>query len=161
SELDSERRKELDKLIDTDTRSELTHVGKEIETLTAQLATLKDSMKVYAAMPIPPRPIQVLQRGDVERKGALAIPAALSLLKISDHCKSGRDPMEKAEGVRRAALANWIADDANVLTWRSIVNRVWQYHFGKGLVDTPNDFGRNGSRPSHPELLDYLASEFR
>jgi hypothetical protein len=65
------------------------------------------------------------------------------------------------EGARRAALANWIADNANVLTWRCIVNRVWQYHFGKGLVDTPSDFGRNGSRPTHPELLDYLASEFR
>jgi hypothetical protein len=72
-----------------------------------------------------------------------------------------RDRRGAGEGARRAALADWIADDANVLTWRSIVNRVWQYHFGKGLVDTPNDFGRNGSRPSHPELLDYLASEFR
>jgi len=70
-------------------------------------------------------------------------------------------PEGRGEGNRRAALANWIADDANLLTWRSIVNRVWQYHFGKGLVDTPNDFGRNGSRPTHPELLDYLASEFR
>jgi hypothetical protein len=65
------------------------------------------------------------------------------------------------EGERRAALARWITDERNSLTWRSIVNRVWQYHFGQGLVETPNDFGRMGGQPSHPELLDWLASEFR
>jgi hypothetical protein len=65
------------------------------------------------------------------------------------------------EGARRAALARWVADPRNPLTWRSIANRIWQYHFGRGLVDTPNDFGRNGSLPSNPELLDWLAVEFR
>src|SRR2546421_4271951 len=64
------------------------------------------------------------------------------------------------ETARRAALAKWVTDHDNPLTWRSIVNRVWQYHFGRGLVDTPNDFGRNGSLPSHPELLDWLAGTF-
>src|SRR5207237_1964345 len=66
-----------------------------------------------------------------------------------------------AEGERRAALARWLTDPRNSLTWRSIVNRVWQYHFGQGIVETPNDFGRMGGRPSHPELLDWLAVEFR
>ncbi len=65
------------------------------------------------------------------------------------------------EGARRAALARWLTDPRNVLTWRSIVNRVWHYHFGRGIVDTPNDFGVMGSVPSHPELLDWLASWFR
>jgi hypothetical protein len=69
------------------------------------------------------------------------------------------DPTD--EGRRRAALAAWIASPRNPLTWRSIVNRVWHYHFGRGLVDTPNDFGRNGSLPSHPELLEWLAIRFR
>jgi hypothetical protein len=65
------------------------------------------------------------------------------------------------EADSRSALANWIADSGNMLTWRSIVNRVWHYHFGAGLVDTPGDFGRMGSKPSHPELLDWLAVWFR
>jgi hypothetical protein len=70
-------------------------------------------------------------------------------------------PKDAPEGERRAALAHWISDPRNPLTWRSIVNRVWQYHFGAGLVTTPNDFGRNGAPPSHPALLDWLAIEFR
>ena len=62
---------------------------------------------------------------------------------------------------RRAALARWLTDDRNALLWRSIVNRVWHYHFGRGLCDTPNDFGKMGGTPSHPELLDWLAVWFR
>ncbi|NIP93757.1 MAG: DUF1553 domain-containing protein, partial [Akkermansiaceae bacterium] len=65
------------------------------------------------------------------------------------------------ESTRRAALAEWLAAPENPLTWRSIVNRVWHYHFGRGLCDTPNDFGRMGGTPSHPELLDWLAHWFR
>src|SRR5207302_11236962 len=65
------------------------------------------------------------------------------------------------EGGRRAALARWVTDPRNGLAWRSVVNRVWHYHFGRGLVDTPNDFGRMGSPPTHPELLDWLAVTFR
>ena len=61
---------------------------------------------------------------------------------------------------RRKALAEWIASAENPLTARVIVNRVWQHHFGEGLVWTPSDFGINGDRPTHPELLDFLATQF-
>lgn len=106
-----------------------------------------------------PRTISVLPRGDVTKPGKEVSPGALTAL---NHLPSRfEDLLEKPESERRVALANWLTDDANPLFWRSIVNRVWMYHFGRGIVDTPNDFGRMGDQPSHPELLDNLAVEFR
>src|SRR5436309_532259 len=106
-----------------------------------------------------PRPIHLLKRGDINKPGAEASPGALA-------CVPGleaRLPLadRNHEGSRRAALARWVTDPRNVLTWRSIVNRIWHYHFGRGLVDTPNDFGRMGGVPSHSELLDWLAIWFQ
>jgi hypothetical protein len=112
---------------------------------------------VYAVVPHKPRPVHELSRGDVEKPGGLLDAGALSC--VTGLAFEVSDPND--EGKRRAALAAWLADARNVLTWRSIVNRIWHYHFGRGLVDTPNDFGRNGSLPTHPELLDWLAVEFR
>jgi hypothetical protein len=100
-----------------------------------------------------------LHRGDVEKPKEEVAPCGLDCL--PNKSKALSDDALKNEGQRRLALADWIADEANVLTWRSIVNRVWHYHFGKGIVDTPSDFGKMGSLPSHPELLDWLAVEFR
>ena len=65
------------------------------------------------------------------------------------------------EGDRRAALARYLTDQENPLVWRSAVNRIWLHHMGRGIVDSPNDFGRMGMLPSHPELLDWLAFRFR
>ena len=64
------------------------------------------------------------------------------------------------EGTRRLKFAEWLVQPEHPLTARVLVNRIWHYHFGRGLVASPSDFGYNGERPSHPELLDYLASEF-
>jgi len=106
-----------------------------------------------------PRPIALLARGDVKRPGKLVPPGALSLLAaLPSRFELGA---EAVESERRAALAEWLSDERNSLTWRSIVNRVWQYHFGRGIVETSNDFGKMGSLPTHPELLDWLAVWFR
>jgi len=106
-----------------------------------------------------PRPVHLLAHGDVKQPRELVAAGALSCLPWLDYHFDL--PADIDEGQRRAALARWVSDHDNPLTWRSIVNRVWQYHFGRGLVDTPNDFGRMGSLPSHPELLDWLAVWFR
>jgi hypothetical protein len=105
-----------------------------------------------------PRPVHVLRRGDINKPGAEAKPGALA-------CVNGLEAQFRLakpddEGSRRAALARWVSDPKNVLTWRSIVNRVWHYHFGRGLVDTPGDFGRMGAKPTHPDLLDWLGADF-
>ena len=132
-----------------------------------ELAKLPRQTKVYAAAAVAqnergtityaePRVIRLLKRGDLEKPEAEVGPGGLSAV---GWLKGKFEP--KSEAARRAALADWIADLENPLTWRSIVNRVWHYHFGKGLCDTPSDFGRMGSVPSHPELLDWLAVWFR
>lgn len=106
-----------------------------------------------------PRPIFMLHRGDIRQPRDAAQPGALQCVPDLPGRFSGLPP--DAEGARRAALAEWLTRPENGLTWRSIANRLWQHHFGRGLVDTPNDFGALGSPPSHPELLDWLAVEVR
>lgn len=106
-----------------------------------------------------PRPIHVLGRGEINKPGAIAEPGTIATVdSLPARFKLTRSD---DEGERRAALANWLVSPDNPLTWRVIVNRVWHYHFGRGIVDTPNDFGAMGGSPSHPELLDWLANDFR
>ena len=106
-----------------------------------------------------PRPVHLLDRGSVEAPVKLMGPGAVSAVESLSSRFKIDDPND--EGARRAALSKWIIDARNPLTWRSIVNRIWHYHFGKGIVETPNDFGRMGSQPTHPQLLDRLAVEFQ
>ena len=107
-----------------------------------------------------PRPIHLLARGQVTTPGSEVFPGTLSALGKLMPARFDLAP-DAPEGARRAALARWIIAPENPLTWRSIVNRVWQYHFGRGLVETANDFGKMGALPTHPELLDWLAVTFR
>src|SRR5262249_30257254 len=91
--------------------------------------------------------------------GSLASPAEAVTPGVLSAVPGEHDIPEKAEG-RRLALARLVASRDNPLTARVIVNRVWQQHFGKGLVAKPNNFGKMGKKPSHPELLDWLAAWF-
>ncbi len=85
-------------------------------------------------------------------------PITPSGLAVLDHIlEPYRLEVNADQGERRLSLAKWITSDLNPLTARVLANRVWQYHFGTGIVDTPSDFGFQGSRPTHPEMLDYLA----
>jgi hypothetical protein len=106
-----------------------------------------------------PRVIRLLRRGDVTQPGKEVGPGALSA--VHDLPARFTVPPNAPEGARRAALAAWLTDPHNPLPWRSLVNRVWLYHFGRGIADSPNDLGRMGRLPTHPELLDWLAVEFR
>ena len=106
----------------------------------------------------PPAETRILVLGDHKRLGQPVVPGFLSILDPNPALIS--KPANPKTLGRRLALARWIASPENPLTARVFVNRLWQQHFGQGLVDTPNDFGLAGSRPSHPELLDWLAAEF-
>lgn len=134
--------------------------------LASQLASLPPQTKVYCGTnrftpegsfrpKTQPEPIYLLKRGEITRKGELVDPAALRAVKSLRPDFHLTNPQD--EGERRAKLAEWLADENNPLTWRVIVNRIWHYHFGKGIVDTPSDFGKMGGQPTHPELLDWLA----
>jgi len=103
-----------------------------------------------------PKATQVLLRGLAATPAKEVTPMFPKVL--GDVVPQIRAVGDKSSG-RRRALAEWIASPKNPLTARVIVNRIWQHHFGRGLVATPNDLGRNGAAPTHPELLDYLASE--
>jgi hypothetical protein len=124
------------------------------QALVAQIAAAVAGQSAFAGKFRLPDTIHVLNRGDPEQPLAEVAPAAPKIL------SGPRLPATAGESDRRRALADWIASPLNPLTARVMVNRVWQGHFGCGLVETPSDFGRGGAKPSHPELLDWLAAEF-
>ncbi|MCR9207671.1 MAG: DUF1549 and DUF1553 domain-containing protein [bacterium] len=100
----------------------------------------------------------LMLRGDFRSPGPELSPGAIRVVSSKTHAYSPI-PSDKSAGLRMA-LADWLVDAENPLTARVMVNRVWQHHFGAGLSSTPSDFGVMGSEPSHPELLDWLASSF-
>jgi hypothetical protein len=114
--------------------------------------------QVYATLARDLPETRIHLRGSPESPGDAVTPGALSCLSmlVAD---LGDDTL--SEGERRLRLAEWITHPDNPLTPRVWVNRLWHYHFGKGIVDTPSDFGFGGGRPSHPELLDWLAARLQ
>jgi len=166
-ELESKRIGRMDQLVEPSLRAERDKVSDRLKSVEDAIAALPSPQMTYAAATefrpegsfTPaggPRPIHVLIRGDVNQKGEEAVPGALAIAREAPFTVD--DPND--EGKRRAALAEWLASPSNPLTWRSIVNRVWHYHFGRGIVDTPSDFGHMGAYPTHPELIDWLAKAF-
>jgi hypothetical protein len=101
-------------------------------------------------------PTHILIGGNWDNKGPEVQPGFLSILDPTD---AKITSLPNSTG-RRSALAGWLTDPKNPLVARVMVNRIWHYHFGKGIAATPGDFGRMGSRPTNPELLDYLAASF-
>jgi mono/diheme cytochrome c family protein len=124
-------------------KSELAELKKALPPQYPFLQTIKDRPN--------PSDVRLAIRGDVNNRGDLVPRHMPSIL-----CESDPKPFTKGSG--RLELAEGIADPQNPLTARVIVNRIWQHHFGRGIVETASNFGANGSRPTHPELLDYLAS---
>ncbi|MCI0723444.1 MAG: PSD1 and planctomycete cytochrome C domain-containing protein [Acidobacteria bacterium] len=126
----------------------------------------EETEKELAALPKPPtayigkftqpsEPAALHKRGNPMDRGDIVAPGSLSTLQkmLPGYLLD----VNASEGERRLALARWIVDDRNGLTARVLANRLWHYHFGKGLVGTPSDFGFNGEKPTHPELLEWLA----
>ena len=131
----------------------------EVEQARAALAGVQPPTVVsYAGIRVQPAPTRRLIRGEVTSPDEVVTPGALAAV-------AGLDPdfglaADAPEAQRRLKFAGWLTDPANPLPARVMVNRVWHYHFGQGLVSTPNDFGVGGALPSHPELLDWLAGQF-
>jgi hypothetical protein len=132
---------------------------RQIQDSRAGLSRVKPLPVSYVGTRRQPEPTRKLRRGDVKMPEEVVTPGALSgLPTIRGEFGLAADA---PEAERRVKFAEWLADPANPLPARVMVNRLWHFHFGQGLVSTPNDFGRSGTPPSHPELLDWLASTFQ
>lgn len=173
AELKSQRDQLIANVLLPSVKSQIDRNSKEIAEVAQSLSQLPAPKHVYAGMVHTgsgsfigtgasggkPREIRILARGDVTQPLAVVGPGTVVLGRQTSG--SFDLPDEHSEGQRRIALAKWVVSRQNPLTWRSIVNRVWQHHFGRGIVDSPNDLGRMGDPPTHPELLDWIACEFR
>ncbi|MEP7338831.1 MAG: PSD1 and planctomycete cytochrome C domain-containing protein [Acidobacteriota bacterium] len=130
--------------------AELKRVNARIQEQHMQMAKVD---KAYAVVEGLPNNARVHRKGDLKNLGEEAPRGFLTIL-------GGQKLPEGYAGSGRDELARWIAGKQNPLTARVMANRIWQYHFGKGIVQTPNDFGTRGKAPTHPELLDWLATHF-
>ncbi len=160
--------------VSTDQR--LAEIKRQRDELNKELQSIPTGQMVYAAATRftrggqftategKPRPIHALLRGDLRSPAERMTPGSLPLW---EDARSERQAIDTASGfdwdeaLARADLARYLIREDNPLVWRSIVNRLWLWTFGSPLVGTPNDFGRGGMQPTHPELLDYLAARLR
>ncbi len=151
---------EIDSTVSASDSEELSRLEQELETWRGYRHELHKLRALWDGDNLPV--IRLLQRGSVESPGPAVKPGFLEIL-----CKEGNDCLAAPSPNRvgktmgyRLALAEWLTDPEHPLTARVVVNRIWQHHFGTGIVSTPDNFGRYGASPSHPELLDWLAVDF-
>lgn len=128
-----------------------------LASLRKELDSIKPLPVSYVGTRVQPPPARRLRRGDVKSPEETVPPAAVSAI-VDLEADFGLAP-DAPESQRRIRFAGWLADSRNPLPARVMANRIWQFHFGQGIVGTPNDFGISGAKPTHPELLDWLASE--
>jgi len=141
-----------------DEEGQLKQADAELAAVNAKISQVPALPRVWAGTRRPANsPFHVFLGGNPQRKGDEVRPSGLSV--FQDSLEGYQLPAEASEGERRLALAKWITRDDHPLTRRVLANRVWHYHFGTGIVDTPSDFGYMGGRPSHPELLDWLSAQ--
>ncbi|MGL4423094.1 MAG: DUF1553 domain-containing protein, partial [Gemmataceae bacterium] len=150
---------ELVQHLSVDQRQKRDLLQKQLRRLDREAEELRNKtpQKLFTNVSLPKPPItRFLVRGQANEPADVVAPGGLSALPQASFglTESAGEPE------RRAKLAQWMTHPKNPLFARVIVNRLWHHHFGIGIVDTPNDFGFNGGRPSHPELLDFLATEF-
>ncbi|MFN0195997.1 MAG: PSD1 and planctomycete cytochrome C domain-containing protein, partial [Planctomycetaceae bacterium] len=152
---------EVDATFSEADRQKLSDLQQEVAASDRQLASIQIH-KVQALWDVGKTPtIRLLHRGDIEFPGPKVSPGVLSIL--SPPGKADAIPSSNVHGETsglRLAFAEWLTSPEHPLTARVIVNRMWQHHFGSGIVATPGNFGATGARPTHPELLDWLAVEF-
>lgn len=141
-------------------RRERKDLAEQLEQVSRDLAALKPLPVSYIGHREQPAPTRRLKRGDARSPEEVVTPGALSVLvTLGVDGEFGLAP-DAPEAQRRLRFAEWLTNPKNPLPARVMMNRLWQQHFGQGLVATPSDFGRAGSPPTHPELLDWLAREF-
>ena len=140
-------------------RKERTALLEKAQTIRARISAMpRGGGKTYAGKRRQPKPTRRLIKGNVREPAEAVRPGALSV--ISEPSGDFGLAENAPEAERRIRFAQWLADPKNPLPARVMVNRIWHYHFGRGIVGSPNDFGSLGEAPTHPELLDWLAANF-
>jgi hypothetical protein len=148
-------------------RNQYQELAEKVEVLRRRLGRWQPRALTVKNVPGPPNgpmiaPTRVLIRGDYRQPGEVVEASFLSCLTGKTEAATIEQDRYRQYPTRgwRLTLAKWIASAENPLTARVMVNRIWQHHFGRGIVGTPSDFGVNGERPTHPELVDWLAHRF-
>ncbi|MDB5306482.1 MAG: hypothetical protein JWO38_684, partial [Gemmataceae bacterium] len=152
---------EIDAKLTPEQRARRVGLKEKRAKLTAELAGVKGraGTTAYANVPQNPGVTRVLTRGQADQPGGVIPPGGLPA--VGGPAPDFGLAPDAPDADRRRLLAGWVTSPKNPLFARVIVNRIWHHHFGTGIVETPSDFGFNGGRPSHPDLLDWLASEFQ